>query len=147
MIVYLLVKFYSVLIYSTIMELIVVFSLSSYSHCTSYTTLTTDTGNCYRACDWLFIKSTNIVIPYGRLLSRGSKKIFACGSSYLKNCCYTCQSFTNKVFIVRTQIMNSPSPQYDILSLNCPLKMHPIKFEYDETLTLWKFCVKMLFHK
>ena len=50
------------------MELIVGFNLSSYSHCTSYTRLTTDTGNCCRACDWPFIKSTNIVIPYSRLL-------------------------------------------------------------------------------
>ena len=50
------------------MELIVGFNLSSYSHCTSYTRLTTDTGNCCRACGWAFIKSTNIVIPYSRLL-------------------------------------------------------------------------------
>ena len=75
------------------MELIVGFNLLSYSHCTSYTTLTTDTGNCCRACSWPFIKSTNIVIPYSRLLSRGSKKIFVYGSSYLKNCYCTCQSF------------------------------------------------------
>ena len=66
------------------MELIVGFNLSTYSHCTSYTRLTTNTGNCCRACDWLFIKSINIVIPYSRLLSRGSKKIFVYGSSYLK---------------------------------------------------------------
>ena len=37
------------------MELIVGFNLSSYSHCTSYTRLTTDTGNCCRACGWPFI--------------------------------------------------------------------------------------------
>ena len=42
------------------MELIVGFNLSSYSHCTSYTSLTTDTGNCCRACGWPFIKSTYI---------------------------------------------------------------------------------------
>ena len=66
------------------MELIVGFSLSLYSHCTSYTRLTTDTGNCYRACGWPFIKSTNIAISYSRLLSRESKKIFVYGSSYLK---------------------------------------------------------------
>ena len=82
------------------MELIVGFNLSSCSHCTSYTRLTTDTGNCCRACGWPFIKSTNIVIPYSRLLSRGSKKIFVYGSSYLKNCYCTCQSFTGKVFIL-----------------------------------------------
>ena len=40
------------------MELIVGFNLSSYSHCTSYTRLTTDTGSCCRACGWPFIKST-----------------------------------------------------------------------------------------
>ena len=44
------------------MKLIVGFNLSSYSHCTSYTRLTTDTGNCCKACGWPFIKSTNIVI-------------------------------------------------------------------------------------
>ena len=33
------------------MELIVGFNLSSYSHCTSNTRLTTDTGNCCRACE------------------------------------------------------------------------------------------------
>ena len=49
------------------MELIVGFNLSSYSHYTSYTRLTTDTGNCCRACGWPFIKSTNIVIQRSRL--------------------------------------------------------------------------------
>ena len=44
------------------MELIVGFNLSTYSHCTPYTRLTTDTGNCCRACGWPFIKSTNIII-------------------------------------------------------------------------------------
>ena len=58
------------------------FNLSSYSHCTSYTRLTTDTGNCYRACGWPFIKSTNIVIPYSELFSRGKKKYFANGPLY-----------------------------------------------------------------
>ena len=43
------------------MESIVGFN-SSHSHCTSYTRLTTDTGNCCRACGWPFIKSTNIDI-------------------------------------------------------------------------------------
>ena len=50
------------------MELIVGFNLSSYSHCTSYTRLTTDTGNCCRACGWPF--------------SRGNKKYFANGPLY-----------------------------------------------------------------
>ena len=50
------------------MELIVGFNLSSYSHCTSYTRLTTDTGNCCRACGWPFIKSTHIVILKSGLL-------------------------------------------------------------------------------
>ena len=46
------------------MDSIMGYNLSSYSHCTSYTRLTTDTGNCCRACGWPFIKSTNIVIHY-----------------------------------------------------------------------------------
>ena len=44
------------------MQSIVGFNLSSYSHCTSYTRLTTDTGNCCRARGWPFIKSISIVI-------------------------------------------------------------------------------------
>ena len=44
-----------------VMEYIMGFNLSSYSHCTSYTRLTTDTGNCCRACGWPFIKHTHIV--------------------------------------------------------------------------------------
>ena len=54
------------------MELIVGFNLSSYSHCTSYTRSTTDTGNCCRVCNWPFIKNTYIVISYSRLGSRGN---------------------------------------------------------------------------
>ena len=58
------------------MELIVGFNLSPYSHCTSYTSLKTDTGNCCRACGWPFIKGTNIAIPKSKLFSRRNKKFF-----------------------------------------------------------------------
>ena len=67
------------------MESIVGFNLSSYSHCTSYTRLTTDTGNCCRSCGWPFINSTNIV---SRLFSRGMiipRKLITNCSPYLKS--------------------------------------------------------------
>ena len=70
------------------MKLIVGFNLSSYSHCTSYTRLTTDTGNCCRACGWPFIESTNIVISNIAGYFQGEtiipKKIFVHDSPCLK---------------------------------------------------------------
>ena len=85
------------------MELIVGFKLSSYSHCTSYTRLTTDTGNCCRACDWPFIKRTDIV---SGLFLRGMiilRKIITNGPSHILQVIAT--SFTGKVFIIGAQIL------------------------------------------
>ena len=128
------------------MKLIVGFNLSSYSHCTSYTKLTTDTGNCCRACGWPFIKSTFIkstYVPHSRLLSSGdtfSRENFCKWFIILK----MITTLVKKTFIIGAQIMKIPSPQYNILSLTCLLKIHPIKLEYNGTLTLWEYRIKML---
>ena len=85
------------------MESIVGFNLSSYSHCTSYTRLTTDTGNCCRACGWPFINSTNIV---SGLFSRGMiipRKLITNCSLYLK---VISTNFTEKIsYIIGSQIL------------------------------------------
>ena len=73
------------------------------------------------------------------------QEIFVYGSSYLKLLLHLSKLHREDLHNWSSNCENF-LPQYDILSLTCLLKMQPIKLDYDGTLTLWKFHVKMLSH-